>query len=491
MPEPISSTEDTRLKTGALGVPGITFLVLSAAAPLSLIAGYGPLGILVGGAGAPTGYLIAGVVLTLFAIGFTAMSKRMDVAGTFYAYVRRGFGFRAGRGAAAGALFAYLAVQIGGVGVFAVSAKSTIAEFFGVDVHWLILGLAMLAVVWAIGRRGIDVSAKVLGVLLVLESLILLAVAFAVVVEGGGPDGLTTAAFHPSNVFTPGMAAACVVWFGAFMGIESTAIYRSETRTPRTTIPRATYLSIAILMAFYTFVSWALMQAFGTAGAITAATEHPEDMVYIAADQFLGGWAGPILRVLMLASTLTSGLAFYNAINRYGHSLALDGTLPAAFAKVHPIHRSPRVGSIQTGFTALVVSGFAVAQLDPYAQVVVWTSTPGVIGIVTLLAATAASAAVYFWRPDVAAARGTTALVAVSALAAAVLAGVVYSMIDNVSLMTGTDSALTNVPCSIAPFVVIALFALGARKARRRQLTPSTAAVSDSAAGKSTTSVAE
>jgi amino acid transporter len=481
------TSDSTRLKLGALGVPGITFMVLSAAAPLSLIAGYGPLGILVGGAGAPAGYLIAGVVLALFAVGFTTMARRLDVAGTFYAYIQRGFGRRAGRGAAAGALFAYLVVQVGGVGVFAVSAQSTIADFFGLNVHWLVIGIVMVIVVWAIGRRGIDVSARLLGVLLILESVLLLALAVAVVIKGGGPGGLTGEAFRPANVFSPGMAAACVVWFGAFMGIESTAIYRSEARTPLRTIPRATYLSIALLAAFYTFVSWALMQAFGTAGAIEAASEHPEDMVYIAADTFLGGWSGPLLRILMLASTLTSGLAFYNAINRYGHSLALDGTLPARFAEVHPVHRSPKVGSLQAVITLVIVIGFAAAQLDPYAQMVVWTSTPGVIGIVTLLSATSAAAAVYLWRPQEGV-NARMALVAVSTIASALLAGVVYQMIDNVALMTNTDSVWTNTLCSVIPFAVIITAALASRTARRRNNhTPTTDDVPDIDSGSAPT----
>lgn len=469
--------QDTQLKKGALGVGGITFLVMSAAAPLSLLAGYGPLGLLVGGAGAPAGYLLAGAVLAIFAIGYTAMSRRIDVVGTFFAYIQKGFGIRAGRGAAAGALFAYLAVQVGGVGVFAVSAQSTLQAFFGIEVHWTVPAVAVIAIVWAIGRRGIDVGARLLGVLLVIESGILLLLAFAVVIQGGGPEGLSFEAFTPANMFSPGMAAACVVWFGAFMGIESTAIYRSEARNPVKTVTRATYLSIVLLALFYGFVSWALIQAFGAVGAMEAAAAHPEDMMFIAAGTFLGGWADTSLRILMLASTLTSGLAFYNSINRYGHSLAQDGVIPARFAKVHPVHRSPRVGNLQSVVTLVAVLGFAVAQLDPYAQMTVWLSTPGVIGIVVLLAGTSAAAASYFAFGEGREARGRLVIAATSALASLLFAFVAASIMVNAELMTGVTDA-TNVILAAAPFVVILIAAALTGRFGRRSKKPLTSSTS-------------
>ena len=58
-----------RLRRDALGSGAIAFLVVAAAAPLTVMAGVAPLAILVGGIGAPVGYLAAGVVLTVFAVG--------------------------------------------------------------------------------------------------------------------------------------------------------------------------------------------------------------------------------------------------------------------------------------------------------------------------------------------------------------------------------------------------------------------------------------
>jgi amino acid transporter len=65
------------------------FFVLSAAAPLTVMVGFAALAFMFGGVIAPMGYLIAGIVFAVFAVGFTAMSRHMRNSGAFYAYIRR------------------------------------------------------------------------------------------------------------------------------------------------------------------------------------------------------------------------------------------------------------------------------------------------------------------------------------------------------------------------------------------------------------------
>ena len=59
------------------------------------------------------------------------------------------------------------------------------------------------------------------------------------------------------------------------MGFESTVIYRAEARDPDRTIPRATYVAVALLAVVYCFIVWSVVQAFGADGIVpTAASEH-------------------------------------------------------------------------------------------------------------------------------------------------------------------------------------------------------------------------
>lgn len=64
-----------QLRKGSLGVLGIAFFVISAAAPLTAMAGGAPVAMLLGnGAGIPFAYVIVAVLLLIFAVGYTAMA---------------------------------------------------------------------------------------------------------------------------------------------------------------------------------------------------------------------------------------------------------------------------------------------------------------------------------------------------------------------------------------------------------------------------------
>lgn len=88
-----------RALTGTLGVGSIVFMVVAAAAPLTVVAGAVPLGVALGtGAAFPATFLICAAVLVPFAVGFCAMTRHVPEAGAFYAYIQRGLGSAPGLG---------------------------------------------------------------------------------------------------------------------------------------------------------------------------------------------------------------------------------------------------------------------------------------------------------------------------------------------------------------------------------------------------------
>ncbi|BDZ54232.1 hypothetical protein GCM10025870_13050 [Agromyces marinus] len=78
-----------QLARGRLRVWDIVFFVVSAAAPLTVVASAAPTTLRLGGIGAAGAILVCGVVLILFAVGFTAMSRHVRNTGAFYAYASR------------------------------------------------------------------------------------------------------------------------------------------------------------------------------------------------------------------------------------------------------------------------------------------------------------------------------------------------------------------------------------------------------------------
>ena len=162
-----------RLTRDALGVPGIVFLVLAAVAPLTATVVVIPIGIAVGnGGGLPGAFVLAVIALLLFAIGYAQMSRHVVNAGAFYAYVTKAVGPRAGVATAYLAVLGYNCFMAGATATTGFFYDFVLDDLFGINLGWE---------VWSprshwrassiLGRRGVDVSAKILGVALVLRGL--------------------------------------------------------------------------------------------------------------------------------------------------------------------------------------------------------------------------------------------------------------------------------------------------------------------------------
>ncbi|MFD5769175.1 APC family permease [Streptomyces sp. NPDC127049] len=452
------------LRTGTLSTSDITFFVVSAAAPLTVMAGVAPVAILLGGIGAPVGYLLAGLTLTVFAVGFTTMSRHVRSGGAFYAYITRGLGVPLGLAAALVAMLGYNGMEIGVYGLLG-SATSDTAAAFGLDVPWLPVSLAGLLLIWYGGYRSIHFGAKVLGVLLVAETGILVLLAGGVLLDGGA-DGLSVAGLAPAHVLTGGTAAVLACAFAAFTGFESTVIYRREARDPDRTVPRATYLAVAFLGLFYAFVVWTVIQAFGEDKVVQAAADDPGGLFFAAITTYVGAWAADLMHVLIVTSVLASLLAFHNAINRYTLALAEEGVLPKALGRIHPRHRSPYLaGAAQTVLGAVVVLAFALAGADPYQQLLLWVNTPGMLGLM-LLQLLAALAVPCFFR-KIPHREGVWRTVVAPVTAFVLLAGAIVLVTANIELFTAASGTVNTVLVALVP----AVFVLGLLLARRLRRT--------------------
>ncbi|MFE0453650.1 APC family permease [Streptomyces sp. NPDC058914] len=454
------------LRSGTLGTADIAFFVVSAAAPLTVMAGVAPLAILLGGIGAPVGYLVAGLTLAVFAVGFTTMSRHVTHGGAFYAYITRGLGRPVGVGAALLALIGYNGMEIGVYGLLATATQDTVHALAGTDVPWLPISLAGLLLIGYGGFRSIDFGAKLLGVLLVAETGILVLLAAGVLIKGGA-QGLSIASLSPGNVLVPGTAAVLAFAFAAFTGFESTVIYRREARDPQRTIPRATYLAIGFLGLFYAFVVWIAIQSFGDDAVVAAAAEDPAGLFFTAISTYVGDWAADLMHVFIVTSVLASLLAFHNAINRYALALAEEGVLPRRLGRVHPRHRSPYVaGLAQTVLGAVVVVAFWAAGADPYAQLLLWVNTPGMIGLLLLQLLAAIAVPCYFRR--VRHQEGALRTVVAPVAAIVLLAAAIVLVVGHIDLFTGASPTVNTVLVAVAPTVFAAGFPLAWWLRRRR-----------------------
>ncbi|WP_441958245.1 APC family permease [Mycolicibacterium houstonense] len=384
---------------GKLGPTAIVFMVVAAAAPLTVVAGTFPIGIAAGnGAAFPASYGVCTAVLLLFAVGFTAMTRHIRGAGAFYTYIAHGFGRHAGLGAAFLALLSYTAVQGGVYGYIGVALGELVTSHGGPAVPWYVYALAMMAIVGTLGYRHIELSGKVLGVLLVCEVGIVLVINLAVIGRGGA-EGLSTAVLHPGNFFSGAPGIALIFALAGYIGFEATAVFRDEARDPARTIPRATYVALLLIGGFYALSSWAMVSAWGDAGAVTQATDNPANMLTDTAIHYVGSVSGDLVQIFLITSLFAALLSFHNVLARYIFSLGNTRALPERCGRSHLRHDSPHVASVVQTVSALVlVAASVVAQLDPVTEVFTWFVGAASVGIVVLMTLTSAAVVVYFRR---------------------------------------------------------------------------------------------
>lgn len=451
----MSDTRDGKLK-GSIGVVGIVFLVIAAAAPLTAIGGALPIMIATGnGAGAPMAYIVAAVVLLVFSVGYAAMSSHMTDTGAFYAYVGKGLGENVGLGAAGLALLTYTAIQAGIYGLAASTLQGLVVSYGGPDLPWWLWALVLIGIVSVLGYRSIDLGAKVLGVLLVLEIGIVLALSVAVFAQGGA-DGIDVQSFTPDAFLSGSPGIALMFAIASFIGFEATAIYGEEAKDPKRTVPIATYAAVIVIGAVYAVSSWAVVLAFGSNSVADAAAADPAGLTFAAAAQFLGATWSDIIQIMLVTSLFAALLAFHNAISRYVFALARRGAAPKALARTHARHGSPHVGSIfQTLSAVLVVGLFALAGADPILQLFTWMSGLATVSILVLMILTGVAIYTFFartrvdsrtWHTKIAPVLGTLGLLVVLGL-----------VLDNFTLLIGGSSTIA----AILLLIVVGFFVAG------------------------------
>jgi len=452
--------------TGHLGTVGIVFMVVAAAAPLTVIGGNMPLGMGLGnGAGAPVGFIVAAVVLLLFSIGFVTMTPHVKEAGAFFSYVTEGLGDRWGRGIAVVALIAYTAIQVGIYGYIGWAIDDTVAFYGGPSIPWPVYSFVVLAVVALLGYRHIELSAKVLGVALALEiSIVVLLDLF--ILGRGGATGVNLDSFRPDVVASGSLGVAVLFALTGFIGFEATAVFRDEARDPERTIPRATYWAVLLIGGFYAVTCWAFVLATGTDQVATVAQATlagDGNMLLDTTNAYLGRIGRDLVNVLLLTSLFACVLSFHNVIARYQFVLAGKGLLPARLGSVHPRHHAPSTSSVVQTVTASVVVGvLAVAQVDPLVGVFGSMAGVATVGMVILMLLTSVAVVVFFHRhPELVRGRVWQARIA-PVLACAGLVLSIWLVLRNFTLVTGGSAGLSAV-LAIIPFAGLAAGALPRR----------------------------
>lgn len=446
-------TPETSLRKGRIGIIGIVFFVIAAAAPLVGMTGAVPVAIVLGnGAAVPGAYLLVGIILLLFSVGYSAMSHHVTNAGAFFAYVGRGLGVNMGVGSAFVSLMAYLTIQLAIYGFFGAVMSFQMEAQFGISVSWWVWCLLAWAVVLALSVLSVDIGAKVLGVLLSLEVLVLVITAIAIFVKGG-PEGIDLgASFAPGNVLAGGLAGsagiALAFAFASYIGFEATAIYGEESKDPKRTVPRATYTAIIFIGVLFAVVTFALVTALGSSAVIDQVLERssvdgeplldPAAVLFSIAAEYVGDWMATVMSWLVLSSLFAGLLAFQNSSSRYFFAMGRAAVLPEALDHTNRFGAPARASILTSAITALVMVLFVVFGLDPVLNLFYWSSAVAVLAIVIVEVLVSIAVIAYFRRTREETNLWKTMIAPVLAIIGLVMGA--YLLMSRFALLAGTTA---------------------------------------------------
>lgn len=435
-----TADDDSPPPRGSLGVAHIVFFVVAASAPLTVAAGGIPQSLAVTGTtGIPLVYLLLAAMLVVFSAGYAAMSRRITGAGAFYAYVSHGLGRVPGVGAAFIALVAYNAMQVGIYGLFGFTTADFLDAKFGWDIPWWLIVFIGIGLVGVLGYLRIDLNARVLAVLLVIETVTVVIFDFSSFTSA--PDGISFDPFTWDALTAGSTGAAFCFVMASFMGFESAALYGEECKDPKRTIARSTYIAVLVIGVLYAVTAWAMMTGAGTDKAVGAAQENGPNLVFVLGEDQIGSGFSDTAQVFLITSLFAALLSFHNAVARYFFSLGREQVLPRALGRTHGRHDSPYVGSLtQTALAFAVVAVFASLDKDPMATLFNWLTNLGALGVILLLVLTSLAVLAYFRRNGRAAGESSWNRL-IAPIIAAVALGVVFVLaVRKFGVLLGVDS---------------------------------------------------
>ena len=384
-PVSTQTSDQTQRLSGKIGTWELASTVLAFSAPVCVVYSFLPVVIYFNGLGAPLTMLLTMSLLLLFAVGFCTMTKHIARPGAFYDYIGTSFGARAGGGAAFLALFAYLFLATCCFTMFGTYTAKLFTETLGFAHFSWYIGTAIALVICSIlAYHRIDLSAKVLSIVMALEILVVMIFNLSVLFQGG-PEPVSFHSFIPSSLIGGEVFLGLLFSVTVFLGFESTAIFRDEVKNPEKTIPRATYLSVLLIGIFYAFCAWMIITAFGAQEVVKVAQENTAGLYSLAVTQYVGHVGMDATRLLLVTSAFAAALSAMNIVARYLFNLSKYKVLPRALNQVHPKHGSPYIASITaTGLLISLIVVLSSIQSNPD-QLIVTLAGIGALAIMSLM----------------------------------------------------------------------------------------------------------
>ncbi len=309
-------------------------------------------------------FALNGIVTVFTAMVYAELGSAIPEAGGGYLWVKEGLpgpnAFQAGwmswfAHAVAGSLYAL------GFGAYLAQLFKEL-NFSFLGLHGEILGKVLAGIIIlifiGINYRGVSETGMAGNIVTVLKVIILI----IFVVSGlyaiiGHPQFLIK--FHP---FKPngwsGILSSMGLTFIAFEGYEIIVQAGEEVKNPRKNIPKAVFLSLAIVVPIYILVAFVSIGAVNTGSNMPTYLwlgNHAELGIVEAARQFM-----PLGNQLLMVGGLLATMSALNATTysstRVSFAMGRDKNLPDMFSNINQRTRTPHIALLFSGALILFMA---------------------------------------------------------------------------------------------------------------------------------------
>ncbi|MCL6574480.1 MAG: amino acid permease [Bacillus sp. (in: Bacteria)] len=270
-------------------------------------------------------YIIGGGLVYVILFALSEMTVADPVPGSFRTFAGRAFG--PGIGFVTG--WVYWTGLILAMSSEATAVSIFLREWFpGLSLP--IVGSVIITVVTLLNLLGAErlsnlESGLAVVKLLAIVGFIVLGIALIVGFLPGshhlGAGELLTEPLFPQGI--GGIAGSMLIVMFTYAGFEVIGLAASETNNPKKTVPRAIAYTIFGLLGLYIFAIAVLLPLIPTANL----TEEVSPFVAALSRQGLG-WAGNVIRIVLVTAILSTMLAATFGLGRMIQSLALEGHAP-------------------------------------------------------------------------------------------------------------------------------------------------------------------
>lgn len=434
----------------------VIVLIIAAMTPLSAVVGTLPLGMAFGGPSITWAFILSGIVIGIFCIGYSKMVQRINRPGAFYNYIARGLGRPAGVGAA---MIAAIGYPVGFMAVLAVQSIVTVdivRATFGAEVPWQVIMVVLAVLVLALTWWRIDFSATFVLVIVAIEVALILALVVGIVARLGA-DAFPIGAIS-FDAFSIGQwTVAFIFAILCFQGYEAGAMYAPEAKRPERTIPRALFGALILLVVLYVLATWTLTGAAGVETLMDTVLEQElTGFIFATVADYLGPAGLWLFSIATLLAQLACTIAVANFMSRYLQSLAAERLLP------RPLAWKNRNNAPGAALITLIVGGAIVVLVlsalgaDPYTQIASVGFGVGAL-VATVLQALASAAVVAYFLKLPASQRNVFTTFIAPVVATVLLVIALIIQLTGFTWITGSEEPWI----AAIPWVLLALLVLG------------------------------